>query len=171
MPSQKNVEYIDKLKERLKDGKAFYFTDFTGLAVKNMEILRRELRKNNATYVILKNTLGYLAMKDMGFEDSSIQELFTGPTGLAVTFDDPVSLAKILSNTENLKLKGGFVEGEFLDKTKIIAYAKIPPKEVLYSQLLGSMNVISDFVYVLESIVRNLMFTLEAIKDKNKEAK
>jgi large subunit ribosomal protein L10 len=171
MPSQKNLEYIDKLKERLKTGKAFYFTDFTGLAVKNLEVLRRELSKNNATYVVLKNTLGYLAMKDMGFEETSIRELFTGPTGLAIAFDDPAVLAKILNNTENLRLKGGFVDGEFLDTTKIIAFAEIPPRTVLLSQLLGSINVISNFVYTLESMVRGLMYTLEAIKEKNKEAK
>jgi large subunit ribosomal protein L10 len=171
MPAQKNVDYIEKLKERLKPGKAFYFTDFTGLAVKNLEVLRRELRKSNATYVVIKNTLGYLAMKDMGFDEASIRELFVGPTGLAIAFDDPVVLAKILNNTENLKLKGGFVEGEFLDTTRIVEFAKIPPKEILYYSLVGSINVIGNFVGILESIVRNLLYTLEAIKEKDKEAK
>ncbi|MGD9380094.1 MAG: 50S ribosomal protein L10 [candidate division WOR-3 bacterium] len=171
MPSQKNLDYVSKLKEDLKPGKAFYFTDFTGLAVKNLEVLRRELRKNNATYVVIKNTLGYLAMKDMGFEDKSIRELFIGPTGLAIAFDDPVVLAKILNNTENLKLKGGFVEGEFLDTTRIVEFARIPPREILYGQLVGSVNVLSNFVGVLESMIRNLMYTLEAIKEKDKEAK
>jgi large subunit ribosomal protein L10 len=171
MPSQKNLEYVDKLKEHLKPGKAFYFTDFTGLAVKNMEVLRRELRKNNATYVVIKNTLGYLAMKEMGFEDKSIRELFIGPTGLAIAFEDPVVLAKILNNTENLKLKGGFVEGEFLDTTRIVEFARIPPREILYGQVVGSVNVISNFVGVLETMIRNLMYTLEAIKEKDKEAK
>ena len=171
MPSQKNLDYIDKLKERLKPGKAFYFTDFTGLAVKNLEVLRRELRKNNATYVVLKNTLGYLAMKDMGFEEGPIRELFTGPTGLAIAFDDPVSLAKILNETENLKLKGGFVEGEFLDMMRIVEFARIPPRDILYAQLVGSVNVIGNFVGVLESIIRSFMYTLEGIKEKDKEAK
>jgi large subunit ribosomal protein L10 len=171
MPSQKNLEYIDKLKERLKPGKAFYFTDFTGLAVKNLEVLRRELRKNNAAYVVLKNTLGYLAMKDMGFEEESIRELFIGPTGLAVAFDDPVVLAKILNDTENLKLKGGFVEGEYLDTTRIVEFARIPPRELLYAQVVGSVNIISNFVGILESIIRSFMYTLEAIKEKDKEAK
>jgi len=171
MPAQKNLDYIEKLKERLKPGKAFYFTDFTGLAVRNLEVLRRELKKNNATYVVLKNTLGFLAMKDMGFDESSIRELFIGPTGLAIAFDDPVILAKILNNTENLKLKGGFVEGEFLNTSRIVEFAKIPPKEALYGYLVGSINVISNFVGTLEAMVRNLLYTLEAIKEKDKEAK
>jgi len=166
MPAQKKLDYVTSLKERLKSGKAFYFTDFTGLAVKNLEGLRSELRKNNATYVVLRNTLGFLAMKDLGFDETSIRKLFTGPTGLAIAFDDPVVLAKIISGTENLKVKGGFVEGEFLDREKIIAFAKIPPREILLSSLVGSINVIGSFVGVLEAIARNLLYTLEAIKDK-----
>ncbi len=166
MPAPKKIEYVEKLRERLKPGKAFYFTDFTGIAVKNLEVLRRELRKNNAGYVVLRNTLGFLAMKEMGFDENRISELFVGPTGIAVAFDDPVVLAKILSNTENLKLKGGIVEGKFFETTEISQLAKIPSKDVLYSQLVGSINIIGNFVGTLESIIRDLMYTLEALKDK-----
>jgi large subunit ribosomal protein L10 len=166
MPAPKKIEYVDKLRERLKTGKAFYFTDFTGIAVKNLEVLRRELRKNNAGYVVLRNTLGFLAMKDMGFDENRISELFVGPTGIAIAFDDPVVLAKILSNTENLKLKGGIVEGQFFGTTEISQLAKIPSREILYGQLVGSINVIRNFVGTLESIIRDLMYTLEALKDK-----
>jgi len=171
MPAPKKLEYVEKLKERLKPGKAFYFTDFTGLAVKNLEVLRRELRKNNANYVVLRNTLGYLTMKDLGFEENSIRELFVGPTGIAIAFDDPVVLAKILNSTENLKVKGGIIEGKFVDPAGVIELAKIPPREVLYSYLVGSINVVGNFIGILESIIRDLMYTLEALKDKNKEVK
>jgi large subunit ribosomal protein L10 len=166
MPAPKKIEYVEKLRERLKPGKAFYFTDFTGIAVKNLEVLRRELRKNNAGYVVLRNTLGFLAMKDMGFDENTINELFVGPTGIAIAFDDPVILAKILSNTENLKLKGGIVEGKFFGTTEIGQLAKIPSKDILYSQIVGSINVIGNFVGTLESIIRDLIYTLEALKDK-----
>ena len=76
MPSQKKFDYVEKVKECLKTGKAFYFTDFTGLTVKNLQVLRHELRKNKATYVVLKNTLGFLALKEMGFDEPSIRQLF-----------------------------------------------------------------------------------------------
>ncbi|UCF70870.1 MAG: 50S ribosomal protein L10 [candidate division WOR-3 bacterium] len=171
MPAPKKLDYVAKLKERLKPGKAFYFTDFTGLAVKNLEVLRRELRKNNASYVVLRNTLGYITMKDLGFEEKSIRELFVGPTGIAIAFDDPVVLAKILNNIENLRVKGGIIEGQFVDKAGVVELAKIPSKEILYSHLVGSINIIGNFVGTLESIIRDLMYTLEALIDKNKEAK
>jgi len=169
MPSQKNTEYLERTKERLKTGKAFYFTDFTGQSVKSLEKLRRELKKNKGHYIVLKNTLGFLALKDLGFDEAITKKLFEGPTGIAVAFDDPVILAKILTNHENLKIKGSFIEGTFFATEKVVELAKIPSKVALYSHLVGSLNVLGDFVTVLESIMRNLIYTIEAMK--NKEAK
>jgi large subunit ribosomal protein L10 len=169
MPSQKNIEYLERTKERLKTGKAFYFTDFTGQSVKNLEKLRRELKKNQGHYIVLKNTLGFLALKELGFDEATAKQLFAGPTGIAVAFDDPVILAKILTNHENLKIKGSFIEGKFFATEQVAELARIPSKESLYGQVVGSLNVLSNFVNVLEGIMRNLIYTIEAMK--NKEAK
>jgi len=169
MPSQKNIEYLERTKERLKTGKAFYFTDFTGQSVKNLEKLRRELKRNKGSYIVLKNTLGFLVLKDLGFDEAITKKLFEGPTGIAVAFDDPLILAKILTNHENLKIKGSFIEGTFFATEKVVELARIPSKEALYGQLVGSLNVLGNFITVLESIMRNLIYTIEAMR--NKEAK
>lgn len=169
MPPQKNVEALEKTKERLKTGNAFYFTDFTGLSVKALEKLRIELKKNQGNYLVLKNTLGFLAMKDLGFDEKTIKELFTGPTGIAIAFDDPIVLAKILANHENLRIKGSFIEGKFFATEGVLEFSKIPSKNALYSQLVGSLNMLGNFVNTLQCILRDLITTLEAVK--NKEAK
>jgi large subunit ribosomal protein L10 len=166
MPSQKNIEYLERTKARLKTGKAFYFTDFTGLSVQSMEKLRKELKKNDGNYLVLKNTVGFLAMKDLGFDEATISKLFTGPTGIAIAFEDPISLAKILTNHEKLKIKGSFIEGNFYGTEDVIEFSKIPSKDMLYSELVGSLNILGNFVNVLESILRNLLYTLNAIKGK-----
>ncbi len=169
MPSQKNIEYLERTKERLKAGKAFYFTDFTGQSVKNLEKLRRELKKNQGHYIVLKNTLGFLALKELGFDEATTKQLFEGPTGIAVAFDDPVILAKILTNHENLKIKGSFIEGKFFATDRVAELARIPSKELLCGQVISSLNVLSNFVNVLEGIMRSLIYTIDAMK--NKEAK
>ena len=169
MPSQKNEKYLTDTAEHLKTGKAFYFTDFTGLSVKNMEKLRRELKQNNGNYLVLKNTIGFLAMKQLGFDETAIKALFSGPTGIAIAFDDPIVLAKIITSHENLKVKGSLIEGDYFTAEQVIAFSKIPSKETLYSQVVGSLNILSNFVGVLEGIIRDVMYTLEAMK--NKEAK
>jgi large subunit ribosomal protein L10 len=168
MPSQKNIEYVHTTKEQLKSGKAFYFTDFTGLSVQNLEALRRELKKNSAAYLVLKNTLGYLAMKNLGFDDT-LRELFIGPTGIAIAYDDPVVLAKILKETKDLKIKGCYIEGTFFDANAVMKLSQIPSKDVLLSSVVGSLNLVSHLVGVLEGILRNVIYTIDAMK--NKEAK
>ena len=166
MPSTKNIEYIEKTKERLKTAKAFYFTDFTGITVQNLEKLRKELKKNSASYLVLKNTLGFLALKGLGLDENEVRNLFIGPTGVAVAFDDPVIPAKILKNIEKLKIKGCFIEGSFLGASEVKRLSEIPSREVLLSSVVGSLNLLGNFVNVLESLIRNLVNALDAIKKK-----
>ena len=166
MASQKNTDYLAKTTEHLKTGKAFYFTDFTGLTVKSLEKLRRELKKNQGSYLVLKNTIGFLAMKDLGFDETTIKQLFNGPTGIAIAFEYPIVLAKIITSHEKLRVKGSFIEGDFFTTEEVIAFSKIPSKETLYSQVVGSLNILGNFVNVLEGMVRNLIYMLEAIKNK-----
>jgi large subunit ribosomal protein L10 len=170
MPSQRNIEYIKTTKERLKTGKAFYFTDFTGLSVQNLEKLRRSLKQNSGAYVVLKNTLGFLAMKDLGYNEKIIHELFMGPTGVAIAFEDPIVLAKILKETRDLKIKGCYIEGTFYDINEVTRLSLIPSKEVLLNTLVCSLNILGNLVGILESLIRNLTYTIDAIK-KNKEEK
>jgi large subunit ribosomal protein L10 len=166
MPSQQNKEYLQQTKDRLKDGTAFYFTDFTGLSVQHMETLRRELRKQKGNYVVLKNTIGFLAMKEMGFDEETIKTLFSGPTGIAIALEDPMALAKVITNHESLKIKGSFIDGKYFGADQVVAFARIPSKEVLYQQVVGSMNMIGSLVNVLEGIIRNLIGTLQGVHKK-----
>ncbi|MCK4453104.1 50S ribosomal protein L10, partial [candidate division WOR-3 bacterium] len=62
-----------------------------------------------------------------------------------------------------------FIEGKFFATEKVIEFSRIPSKDVLYNQLVWSLNMLGNFVNVLESILRNLINTIEAMK--NKEAK
>lgn len=163
MPSQKNTEYLQKTKELLKSGKAFYFTDFSSLSVLKLEALRRELKKSSGEYLVVKNTLGFLAMKDLGFDEDAIKKLFIGPTGIAIAYDDPIVLAKVLKAAEDLKIKGGIIEGTYFDTEGFLRYSQIPSKNVLYSNLVSSLNIIGNFVDALEGILKNLIYTIEAI--------
>jgi large subunit ribosomal protein L10 len=166
MPSQKNTQSLEKAKALIKDGKAFYFTDFTGLTVAKLEKLRRELKKNQGGYLVAKNTLGYLALKDFGLTEDQADKFFVGATGIAIAYEDPVVLAKILKETDNLKIKGGYIEGQYIDAAAVTRLSQIPSKKVLLGGVVGSLNIIGNFVYTLESILRSLVYTIEAMKTK-----
>lgn len=173
MPSAKNNEILQKSRDILKEGKGFYFTDFTGLTVQTLEGLRRELKKHKGEYLVIKNTLGSIAFRDLGLEETTLKSVFAGSTGIAIAYDDPVVLAKILKDTSNLKIKGGYIEGSFYDTQAVTQLSRIPPRQMLIAQLLGSMNVAGNLVGVLQGIVRNLIYTLDAVSNnmKGKETK
>ncbi|MEO0184424.1 MAG: 50S ribosomal protein L10 [candidate division WOR-3 bacterium] len=168
MPSQKNVETLKKNTEMLKNGKAFYFTEFTGLNVQQMENLRKELKKNQCNYLVIKNTLGLLAFKNLGYEIDSIKSKFFGPLGIAIAYDDPLGPTRILQDTQGLKIKGAFIEGTVFDAKGVAELAKIPSKNVLLQSLVGSLNVIGNLVNTLNSVLQNFVYTVDALKDKTK---
>ena len=166
MPSQKNINYLEKTKEKLKDGTALYFTDFTGLSVKSLEKLRTELKKNKGNYVVLKNTLGFLALKDLGYDENETKQLFIGPTGIVIAFEDPIALAKIIASHKDLKIKGSFIEGKYYTREGVIEFSRIPSKDALYAQIVGSLNMLGNLVGVCEGILRSFISTVEALKKK-----
>jgi len=166
MPSQKNIEQVQKIKEHLKGAKACYFTNFTGLSVKDLEKLRRELKLKGGGYLVLKNTLVLRVIKDLGFETKDMLEFFKEPTGVAIAVDDPIALAKILKATAKLKIKGAILEGLVFNSQDVLRFAQIPSREILLSNLVAGLNLMGNLVGVLEGSLRNLITTIGAIKDK-----
>ena len=77
------------------------------------------------------------------------------------------SSATDASKNDTFKIKAGFVEGEVLDVQGIEALAKLPSREVLIAQTLGGLNApITGFVGVLNANLRNLVYALNAIAQK-----
>ena len=84
-------QLVTELTTKIKDAKALYYTDFTGLNVKRMTDLRRRLKKAGIEYVVIKNTLALRAVNDSGLVGTRLK----GPTGLIIS-KDPVSARRRL---------------------------------------------------------------------------
>ena len=57
MPSNKNLEAVKNLTEKLDKANAIYFTDYLGLDVVSITKLRKEFYSNSVEYLVVKNTL------------------------------------------------------------------------------------------------------------------
>lgn len=167
MPSQRNIEILKKSTELLKNGKAFYFTEFTGLNVQQLEKLRRDLKKNQCNYLVLKNTIGLLAFKNLGYEIDLIKDKLFGPIGIAIAYDDPLVPTKILQEVQGLKIKGAFIEGAVYDTKGVSDLSKIPSKNILLQSLVGSLNMVGNLVGTLNRVLQSFVFTIDSIKNKN----
>ena len=99
----------------------------------------------------------------------SLAEHFTGPPGVALCQDDPVALAKALTDflkgRKDMVLKGGVVDREVLSAEQIEALASMPSREELLSKLAYVLLApVRNLAAALQSPVRNLASVLGQIE-------
>jgi len=165
-------QIVAQLSEELKAANAAIFVDYKGLTVEEATELRKQFREAGVNYKVVKNTLTKIALENVGYKD--LISYMTGPTAVAISQDDPVAPAKVLSDFikkhKKMEFKVGFVDGKVINVDEIKELAELPPKEELVAKLLASLNSpIYGLVNVLQGNIRNLVYTLNAIKEK-KEA-
>ncbi len=161
-------EQVSKMHDSLKRAKAVFLADFRGMNVDKATTLRNELRAAQVEYKVFKNTLLDLASKDT--DVACISPYLAGPTAVAISYDDPVSAAKVLSKFAKdpqgvFHLKAGVLSGKLLDVKQIQALADLPSREVLIAKMLGSMQApATNFVGVLAALPGSLVRVLDAIR-------
>ncbi len=152
---------VEELSELLKSSVAGVLVDYSGISVEDDTKLRKELREAGVKYSVEKNTLLRFAMNNTGYE--GLTDVLNGTTALAVSENDETAAARILGKYaethENFKLKAGFVGSEVYDANGVMALSKIPSKEVLLAQLVGS----------LQGPIQKLAATLDALATKLEE--
>lgn len=173
MPSQKVLEQkkalVSDLAEKLKSSCAGVFVSYKGINVADDTKLRKELREAGVEYTVVKNTLLLRACEEAGL--SGLEPVLKGTTAVAISKDDYVAAARILckfsESKDFFKTKAGFIDGETVDESKVKELSKLPSKEILVAQVLGTMNApITGLATVLNGTIRSLAIALNAIAEK-----
>ena len=171
MPNAEKIKKVEELNGVFLKAKAAVLADYQGIEAPDLTLLRSHMRSRSVDFRVIKNTLARQASKDTPFE--LLDEEFSGPVSLVVSFDDAVAPAKALKEfsksgaTKNPQVICGVVEGKKISPEQVKALADLPSKEVLISQLLAVMNgPTTQFVGALSGVLRKLVGTLEAIKEK-----
>ncbi len=154
---EKKQSVVNEIKENIESSKSVVLVDYRGLNVEELTDLRNRFRKENVVYKVYKNTMMNFAFKDLGFED--ILGLLEGPNAVAFSKEDPIAAARVAHDFakehDNLEIKAGYLEGEFLDLEGVKGLASIPSREVLLAKLLGSFKApVSNFVYLVDAIAK-----------------
>ena len=169
MNREQKQAVVNDVTERLSRARAVVLTDFRGLKVEKMTELRQQLREKGLDYMVVKNTLLRLAAQGTGTEP--MLEGLEGPNGMALGYDEPVDLAKILmdfaKDNPKLEVKKGFLEGKVISAEQVGALSKLPTREVLLAQVLGTMNAVPrGLVTVMAGIIRSMLNVLKAIEEQ-----
>ena len=173
MRIEEKQKIAEDLRDRLSKSAITVLTDYKGLDVAAMNDLRRKLRAEGIEYQVVKNTLLIRAAEDNDI--ALIKDYFKGPSAIALSYDDPIAPAKVLSEfakeNKKLEIKAGVMNGQVLDANAIKALAKLPSREVLLGQFLSALNAIpTSFVRTIAEIPRSFVSVLAAIRDQKEAA-
>ncbi len=166
-------QIIEEFSKQIEGFQAVVLTHYRGLNVEQMNTLRRRLREEKISYHVVKNTMMKLAARGTDLE--KLNDYFKGPTAIAISRGDPVSLAKILSEfvktQPQLEIKVGLVQGKVTAPDEIKALATMPSREVLFAQLLGGIQApAQELAGVLTSSLQQIVGVIQARADQLAES-
>ncbi|HEY2708430.1 MAG TPA: 50S ribosomal protein L10 [Caulobacteraceae bacterium] len=140
MDRAQKAESIETLKGVFDGAAAVVVTHNLGLTVAELNDLRGRLRKEGASFKVVKNRLAQKALNGNG---ETAGALFKGPVGIAYA-PDPVSAAKVAvqyaKDNEKFVVVGGFMGDLVLDAAGIGELAKLPSLDQLRAKLVGLLQ-------------------------------
>jgi large subunit ribosomal protein L10 len=167
MPTQKKIDTVADLKDRIQRATLLASAEYRGLRVKEMVEMRRRLRESGIEVRVIKNTLLKLAAEEAG--EADLLQIVAGPTALALTFGDAIEAAKGLAGyaqgaPSGFSLRGGYMDGTVLSPQDLRALVRIPPRPVLLAQIMGQMqSPLAGFVSLIDAPLRELSGLVQAL--------
>ena len=160
---------VSQIKEKIDKAQVAIVTEYKGYSVEEITNLRRALQKEGGDYMVTKNTLAKLAVKDTPYE--VLAETFKGPIAIAFGFGDQVAPAKVLSKFIKDAKKGEIVaaalDGKLLSADEAKALATIPSKEEIYAKMLGCVNSpATGIVGSINAVMASLTRAVAAVRDQ-----
>ena len=160
---------VSLIKEKIDKAQVAIVTEYKGYSVEEITNLRRALQKEDGDYMVTKNTLAKLAVKDTPYE--VLTETFKGPIAIAFGFGDQVAPAKALSNfikdTKKGEIIAAAMDGKLLSASEAKALATIPSKEEIYAKMLGCINSpASGIVGSVNAVMASLTRAVAAVRDQ-----
>ena len=160
---------VSQIKENIDKAQVAIVTEYKGYSVEEITNLRRALQKEDGDYMVTKNTLAKLAVKDTPYE--VLTETFKGPIAIAFGFGDQVAPAKALSNfikdTKKGEILAAAMDGKFLSADEAKALATLPSKEEIYAKMLGCVNSpATGIVGSINAVMASLTRAVAAVRDQ-----
>jgi large subunit ribosomal protein L10 len=167
MPTQKKIDTVADLKDRIQRATLLASAEYRGLRVKEMVEMRRRLRESGIEVRVIKNTLLRLAAEEAG--EADLLQIVAGPTALALTFGDAIEAAKGLAGYAQgapsaFSIRGGYMDGTVLSAKDLRDLVRIPPRPVLLAQFMGQIqSPLAGFVSLIDSPLRELSGLVQAL--------
>lgn len=149
-----------------------FLVSYQGISVPQDTELRRRIRTSGGEYLVVKNTLALRAIEGKALE--ALKEQFRGPIAVAYIHDDPVALAKTLTDfvkeVPKIEFRGGVVEGRAIGADQVQDIARLPSREELLAKLLFLLqSPITRLARGLAAIPQQMVVALDQIAKQKAE--
>ena len=171
MATSEKTAAVAELTELFRTSTAAVLTEYRGLTVAELKQLRRALGEN-AHYAVVKNTLSEIAAKEAGID--AFAGKMSGPSAIAFVSGDPVDAAKAMrdfaKDHEALIVKGGYMDGQYLDDAAVKKLADLESREVLLAKLAGAMKGnLYKAAYMFQAPLSQAVRPVDALRAKVEE--
>ncbi len=169
MPSQKNIDQVKNLQEKLQQAKSIVLADYRGLTVNNQQKLRRAIVASGGELLVAKNTLLQIALKKtLPSLPRDFEAILQGPTMVLFAYEDEIApikaLAEFAKEHDLPQIKAGLINKEALSADQINQLASLPTKVELVSQTIAAIKApLSGIVNVLSANLKNLVYVLKEV--------
>ncbi len=170
MNREEKAAVIDQIADELGSSDAIFALDYRGITVAQIAELREKLRSTDTKLRVAKNSLSERAADQAGVAD--VKPMLVGPTALALVKGDAAAAAKVLSDTARalrgpLEFKGGVMSGSVLSGADVEAIAKLPSRDVLNAQLVGTIAApLVGLARTLNALIAGVAIQLGQIRDQ-----
>jgi large subunit ribosomal protein L10 len=167
---ERKNELVKQYSNWMERSRALIVTEYTGLTMGQIDELRRKMREAGGEFHIIKNTLGEIAVKEIGLPVPD--DYFQGSTAIGFAFDDAPSVAKTMTEfartSEFVKIKGGYLGNMVMSPDQIKALADLPPLPVMRAKLLGTLLApASQLARILAEPGRQVAAVIKAYADRD----
>jgi large subunit ribosomal protein L10 len=163
---------IDEVAAQISESEAVFAVDYRGISVPQVAELRTKLREADASFRVVKNTLGERAADQAGA--AGLKELLIGPTAMTFVRGDAAAAAKALrdfrrsTGNQLLEFKGGWMNGAPLTPVEVDQIAQLPSRDVLYARLVAMVAApLTGLAASLGGLIGGLARQLQQIADEN----
>lgn len=170
---QQKEAQVQAYEEELAAAPHVFLMDYKGITVPQVTELRDKVRETGGSYEVIRNRLALRVTEGKPIDD--LREHFQGPTAAAFTKEDPVTLAKVLTDFAKgvpaIEFKAGLVEGRPVAGDEVLQIATLPSRPELIAKLLFLMqSPISGLARVLGAIPRQFVVVLDQIRQEKEKA-
>ncbi len=154
----KKESQVKSVAEDFSSAKSFVIFEYQGLTAATITNVRKSMKKAGSKLCVLKNNILERSLKSANI--TGFDALLTGPNAVAMAFEDEISVFKAVADIEKenkfIKIKGGYINGAFIDVEQVKQLSAIPNREGLYGMFLSCLtSPIRSFLYALKAVAEN----------------